>query len=95
MFITITTSKVTKEQSEAVDKFLSGFLPRLTKEQPGVIAAYHFNRPDKGDDITFIIWESEEAIKAYRQGELIKLPMEFEKIHNLPSTREAYPITVG
>ncbi len=95
MFITITTGKVTKEQAQEVDQFLSGFLPRLKREQPGVVATYHFNRPDKGDSVTFIVWESEEAVQAYRQGELIKLPMEFEKSHNMPSIREAYPLTVG
>ncbi len=50
MHITITTSKPTPEQLPEVEAFLSQFLPRV-QQQPGVVAVYHFVRPDKGDDI--------------------------------------------
>jgi len=43
MFITITTSKVTSEQSKQVENFLQNFLPRM-KQQPGVREIFS-NRP--------------------------------------------------
>ena len=89
MFITITSSKVDSIQSEKVEKFLAEFLPRFQK-QPGVKSIYHFDRPDKGDEVTVVVWESEDAVKAYRQSELIKEAIEFEKANNLPATREGY-----
>lgn len=91
MFITITSSKVDSVQLEKVEKFLAEFLPRFQK-QPGVNSVYHFNRPDKGDEVTVVVWQSEDAVKAYRQSELIKEVIEFEKANNLPATREGYPL---
>jgi len=91
MFITITSSKVDSVQLEKVEKFLAEFLPRFQK-QPGVNSIYHFDRPDKGDEVTVVVWESEDAVKAYRQSELIKEAIEFEKANNLPATREGYPL---
>ncbi len=89
MFITITTSKATPEQLQKVEMFLHEFLPRL-KQEPGVLAIYHYARPEQGDESTIIIWENEEAVKAYRTGDLIKEAIAFEQAHHLPSTREAY-----
>lgn len=60
---------------------------------PGVIAIYHYARPDRGDDRTIVIWESEEALQLYRQSELVKEAIAFEKKLNLPAIREAYPLT--
>lgn len=57
MFLTITTSKVTPEQFQEVETFLHEFLPRL-KQQPGVLAIYHYARPGQGDESTIIIWEN-------------------------------------
>ena len=91
MHITITRSEVTEEQSREVDQFLAGFLPRF-KSQPGVLAVFHYNRPEIGDEVTITVWESEDAIRAYRQSELIKEPIAFESDHDLPTTREAYPL---
>jgi heme-degrading monooxygenase HmoA len=91
MFITITLSKVDTVQLEKVENFLAEFLPRFQK-QPGVNSIYHFDRPDKGDEVTVVVWESEDAVKAYRQSELIKEVIEFEKANNLPATREGYPL---
>lgn len=91
MFITITSSKVDSMQSEKVEKFLAEFLPRFQK-QPGVKSIYHFDQPDKGDEVTVVVWESADAVKAYRQSELIKEAIEFEKANNLPATREGYPL---
>ena len=91
MFLTITTSKATPEQLQEVETFLHEFLPRL-KQQPGVLAMYHYARPEQGDAGTIIIWENEEAVKAYRASDLIKEAIAFEQDHHLPSTREVYPL---
>jgi heme-degrading monooxygenase HmoA len=94
MFITITTSKVTPEQMKQVEGFLEGFLPRL-KHQLGVIAIYHYARPEKGDESTIVVWENQEAVKTYRESDLIKEVIAFETRHNLPATREGYPLVYG
>ena len=91
MYITITGGKVTPEQAPLLEEFLAGFLPRM-KEFPGVRAIYHFYRPDKGDDQTIVIWENEEAAKAYRTSALIEEPLAFEQAHNLVTSREGYPL---
>ena len=91
MFLTITTSKATPEQLQEVETFLHGFLPRL-KQQSGVLAMYHYARPEQGDESTIIIWENEQAVKAYRASDLIKEAIAFEQAHHLPSTREGYPL---
>lgn len=88
-FITITTSKPTQEQLPEVEAFLHEFLPRV-QQQPGVLAVYHYVRPDKGDDSTIIIWETQSAVQEYRTGDLIKEAIAFEQVHNLPATREGY-----
>lgn len=95
MFVTITSSKVTKEQGKEVERFLEEFLPRLQQQQPGVVASFHYARPEKGDQTTIIVWENEEAVRAYRTGELIKEPIAMEKRLNVQSTREGYPLTYG
>jgi len=91
MFLTITTSKATPEQFQAVETFLHEFLPRL-RQQPGVVAVYHYARAVQGDESTVIIWENEEAVKAYRTSDLIKEALSFEQAHHLPATREGYPL---
>ncbi len=94
MFITLTRSQGTAQQLHETGEFLSQFLPRL-KQEPGVRAVYHFDRPDHGDDYTIIVWEDEEAAKAYRQSALVKEAMEFEQAHKMPATRESYPLGVA
>ena len=94
MYITLTQSQGTPEQLEVIGSFPAGFLPRL-KREPGVLAVYHFDRPDKGDDYTMIIWESQDEAKAYRRGALVKEAMAFEQWHNLPVTSESYPLALG
>lgn len=92
MFITLTHSQGEADQLRQADEFLASFLPRL-KQEPGVLGVYHFNRPDKGDDYTLIIWQDEDSMKAYRQSSLVKEAIAFEKTNNLPATREGYPLT--
>lgn len=94
MYITLTRSQGTPDQLRQAGEFLAGFLPRL-KQQPGVLAVYHFDRPDKGDDFTIIVWEDEQAAKDYRQGNLVKEAIAFEQLQNLPATREGYPLGLG
>ncbi len=94
MFITLTRSQGTPEQLRQAAEFLSKFLPRL-KQERGVRAVYHFDRPDQGDDYTIIVWEDEAAARAYRQSELVKEAMAFEQSNKLPATREGYPLGLG
>jgi hypothetical protein len=92
MFITFTTSKSTEEQSLVVRDFLAGFLPRMEREA-GALATYHFDRPDKGDNVTIVIWPSQEVAMRYREGALIKEVAAFEKAQGLPLVREGYPLS--
>ena len=94
MFVTITSSKGTTEQAAEAEEFLRGFLPRL-KQQRGVVAILHYRRPEKQDESTTIVWESQEALQAYRNGELINEAIAFESKMNMPATREGYPLTLG
>lgn len=96
MLISITSSKVNSEQAEKVEKFLKEFLPRF-KQQPGVIAIYHYKRPEQGDEATIVIWENEELLRRYREGDLIKEPIAFEQKLGLQTTttREAYPLALA
>jgi heme-degrading monooxygenase HmoA len=95
MVISLTSSKVTPEQGRQVEEFLSGFLPRLKAEQPGVVAVYHFTKRDQGEQVTAILWENEAARAAYRESELIQEALELEQRLGLASTREAYPLTLA
>jgi heme-degrading monooxygenase HmoA len=87
--ISLTASRVTSEQAKEVDDFLHGFLPRLQRE-PGVVAIYHFYRPEPGESTTIVVWESDEARQAYRQSALIEEAIGMERRLGLSSTREAY-----
>ena len=95
MVISFTSSKVTPERGREVEEFLSGFLPRLRTEQPGVVAIYHFGKPDAGEQVTAIVWENEEARASYRESELIKEALAVEQRLGLTSAREAYPLTLA
>jgi quinol monooxygenase YgiN len=90
--ISLTTSRVTPEQARQVEEFLQAFLPQVQQE-PGVVAVYHFYRPDPGESTTLIVWETDQARKAYRQSELIKQAMAMETRLGLSSVREAFPLT--
>ena len=89
MFLTITTSKVNAKQAPMVEAFLKEFLPKFSKF-PGVVAIYHYTETEKESESTVVIWESEEAIKAYWASDLIDEPIAFEKANNLASTREKH-----
>jgi hypothetical protein len=91
MIISITSSRPTQQQLPQVEKFRSTFLPKM-RTFPGVVAVYHFIRPGKGDESTITIWESEDALKRYRDSDLAKEEAAFEKKINLPGAREVYPL---
>jgi quinol monooxygenase YgiN len=91
MYITVTTSHPKPDQVMMLEAFLSKFLPRLEK-QPGVVAVYHYMRPEEGDDSTLIIWESQQALKNYRESDLVQEAIAFEKKTGLPATRETHPL---
>jgi hypothetical protein len=95
VLISFTSSKVTPEEGRVVDEFLADFLPCLKGEQAGVVAVYHFTKPEAGEEVTVIVWEDEEARAAYRETELIKEALELEQRLGLASTREAYPLTLA
>lgn len=63
MVISVTTSRVAPEQAEQVDELLQAFLPKVQRE-PGVVAIYHYYRPDPGESTTLIVWETDEARQA-------------------------------
>jgi heme-degrading monooxygenase HmoA len=91
MFITITSGKRNPKEIQATTTFLQGFLPRLQR-QPGVLAVYHYARLEQSDSTTIIIWENEEAVRAYRASDLIREAIAFEQANNLSTTREGYPL---
>jgi len=91
MFITVTTSRPKPNQAAEVELFLANFLPRV-EQVLGVAAIYHYARLEQGEDVTLIIWESQDAVKSYREGSLFKEAFAFEKELNLATTREGYPL---
>jgi heme-degrading monooxygenase HmoA len=91
MIISITSSRYSGAEAHQAEAFLKSFLPKM-RRFPGVIAIYHYARPDLGDESTIIIWESDEALKHYRESDLVKEAIAFEKKSKLPTTREAYPL---
>jgi quinol monooxygenase YgiN len=91
MFITTTTSKPRADQIESVEAYLAAFLPRL-KELPGVVAVYHYLRPEQPDDVTIIVWEDQAALKKYRESVLFQEAIAYEKENRIPSVREGFPL---
>ena len=94
MYISLTGGKVTKESEAETEKFLSEFLPKM-RRLPGVMAIYHYYRPELGDNTTIVIWKDREALQAYRNGELIKEAIAFEKKTGRLATREGYPLSIA
>jgi heme-degrading monooxygenase HmoA len=94
MHITITSVKGAPQSTVETEKFLSDFLPRI-KKFPGVLSVYNYNIHDQGQGDTIIIWENEDAVKAYWSSELIKEPAEFAKKNNVTITRESHPLHIA
>ena len=93
MYVTMTSDKTSPQRTPRVEAFLGEFLPRLRRFQ-GVRAIHHFPRPDHGDDMTIIIWDSEDAVGVYRTSDLIKEAAAFEKRQRTQVAREACPLAI-
>ena len=91
MFITTTTSKPQADQIESVEAYSAAFLPRL-RELPGIIAVYHFRRPEQQEDVTIIVWKDQAALKNYRKSPLFQEAVAYEKENQNPSVREGFPL---
>lgn len=91
MFITITTVQQKANDTEKVEKFLTGLLPRLEKF-PGIVATYNYVRPEHDDNITLLIWESKEAWNGYMESPLKGEVEVFMQENDLTLTREMYPL---
>ncbi len=89
--ITSTSSRISKEQSDQLTRFLEAYLPRMRKF-PGVKGIYHYDQPSTGAPTTLVIWESLEALQNYRGSELIEEAIAFENENAVPGTRDAYPL---
>ncbi len=94
MYVTITSNRTSPQQTPMVEAFLAEFLPRL-RHFRGVRAIHHYTRPDHGDDMTIIIWENEEAVKAYRASGLMKEVSDFESSQPTKAVREGYPLAIS
>ena len=92
--MTITSVKAAPGQIDSTVKFLSDFLPRLRKF-PGVTAIYSYNTKDNSETNTLVIWENEDAVKAYWNSELINEPNEFVKKNNGKISREVYSLSTA
>jgi heme-degrading monooxygenase HmoA len=91
MWILITTSQTTPDKFRQVEDFLESFLPKLS-QVPGVSAVYHYASADQSSETTLTVWESEEALRRYQAGDLVKEALALRKKMNLPGSREAYPL---
>lgn len=86
MVVTITASQMDAKELDAVEAFLSEFLPRM-KREPGIVEIVHYVQQDQGKATTLVIWESEDHVRRYREGDLIKEAVAFEQSLQLSSTR--------
>jgi heme-degrading monooxygenase HmoA len=92
MVISITSgSQITPEQFRQTEEFLHSFLPKL-KNFPGVVHIYHYAGPDQSSGNTLIIWENEQALRVYRESELVKEAIAFEKKSGENVSRQSYPL---
>ena len=91
MIITITTSKPRAYQIESVEAYMATFLPRL-QDMPGVVAVYHYLRPEQPDDVTIIVWETQAALEKYRESVLFQEAIAYDKENRIPTIREGFPL---
>ena len=78
MIVTVTEGHPNEAQRVQTDAFLADFLPRM-KMEPGVVEILHYTDPESRATVTVVVWESEAAVGRYREGELIKEAMAFER----------------
>jgi heme-degrading monooxygenase HmoA len=91
MLITITSSRPNEDERHQIDSFLETVMPRIA-DFPGVLAAYHFWRAEEGESVSFLVWESEDAMKAFRESDVAREIGEFEAKIGVAARREAYPV---
>jgi hypothetical protein len=72
---------------EAVEAFLSDFLPRM-KREPSIVEIVHYVQHDLGKATTLVIWETEDDVRKYREGDLVKEAVAFETSQQLSSVRD-------
>jgi len=87
MILTVTESVLNPEQLARVESFLAGFLPRM-REAPGVVEILHYADRESGRAQTLVVWEGEADVRAYRESELVKEAMAFEKSVGAPGDRK-------
>jgi heme-degrading monooxygenase HmoA len=78
MVVTITEGHYSDEHRARTEAFLAEFLPRM-KQQPGVLEILHYADPETHTSTTVTLWESEADVRHYRESELIKEAIAFEK----------------
>ena len=93
MLLTTTTSTGTQEQLASVEQYLAEFLPRL-KQEPGVVEILHVVERERGEDSTFIPWESPEALARYRESALMQEAIAEERRLGMPATRTRAEVTL-
>jgi hypothetical protein len=94
MHVTITKTKESSQSYVETEKFLKSFLPKLRKF-PGVTGVYAYYDNENGEGNTIVLWESDDAVKAYWSSELIKEPNAFGVNSNVTITRESHPLTIS
>ncbi len=93
MVISVTSSRPDPDQRVRIESFLAGFLPRLERDQPGLLAAYHYHDDETGESTTLMVWRDESSRLAYRESDLVREAMAMEQALGLASTRRAFPTT--
>jgi heme-degrading monooxygenase HmoA len=93
MIMTRTTSRPNAEQRSRIEAFLSDFLARLERDQPGVLAAYHYHDEETGESTTLIVWRDGASREAYRESALIREAMAMEQALGLTSSRSTVALT--
>ncbi|MBM3940052.1 MAG: hypothetical protein FJ318_04005 [SAR202 cluster bacterium] len=92
MYITYATIPVPSERTHQVEAFLQRYLAQVGK-LPGVRAVYHHFRPDKGDEMTLIVWESEADARRYQDSDLLRGAGRYAKALGLGNARrEGYDL---
>lgn len=81
------------DQRREIEASLADCLPRLERQQPGVVTAYHYRDEVAGDSTTLIVWRDEASRLAYREGRLIGEATAMERRLGLTSTRSAFALT--
>jgi len=87
MVITITASQMDAKKLEAVEAFLSDFLPRM-KREPGIVEMVHYVQNDLGNGHDARHLGKRGPRPEVPRGALIKEAIAFEQSQQLSSTRD-------